>query len=464
MTKRILSLMLVFAMLLPVAGCGAWNEFWDEFNRTNNTEPTNPTDSTEPTDSTKPTGNGENTDDYMKMDEYARPFWVGNTMYDESVLLVAKTDEKGNVIEAPRAKLLFSADKIESVTWYFHEKNGTKIKTLKEGVDFVYEDGYLVALGSIVRNAILELDEFATSVPYVTDKMLTGEQAFPGLSLKSDIPSKTEGLYLPFTEGRQIVQMQLCVTYTHESDLWTGTVPAYLGDSTLQKTVTKLKNKEDVNLLVLGSSTCTGANSSSVLGIAPNLPIWPEMFADELSSIYGSEIHTKNISVGGWTSSNGVGGGTGWVNGVQVQKPGLATQFASGEVKDFKPDLAIIGFGMNDATANMSIDTFCNNIMSMINTIRQQNPDCEIILMGTHLANPLAKNQSKNQKEFNEYLKRISENNDGVAMIDIGAMHQDMLDMGKHYTEMTSNNVNHPNDFLARIYAMNLLASVVIAS
>ncbi len=449
--KKLLALFLVFAMMLPLVACDAWNEFWEEFNGGADTDPTTPT-------------TGGNTDvpgDDMKENQLTQPFWVGNTMYDESVLLIAKTDDKGNVIEAPRAKLLFKAEKIKSVTWYFHENNGSQVKTLTQGVDFVYENGYLVALGSIVHNDILDIDEFATNIPYITDKMLTGEQQFPGLTLQSDIPSKTDGLCLPFTEGYQIVQMQLSVTYEHAGGLWTGAVPEYLGGTTLTKTLTKLQNKEEVNLLVFGDSISTGANSSSVLGINPNLPTWPELFANGLSSHFGGTVNLKNTSVGGWTSSNGIGGGTGWVAGVQVQKPGLATQFASGELKGYKPDLAILGFGMNDATLGLSIDTFCNNMMSMIKTIRQQNPNCEIILLGTMLANPMAKNQSKNQTEYTEYLGRIAKNYENVSVIDIGAMHQDLLDAGKRYTEMSSNNVNHPNDFFARVYAMNLLSALV---
>lgn len=453
--KKILALLLTFAIMLPLVSCAAWDEFWEEFNGGTDKTTSNTTTTTE-------TGGNENppTED-MKVKEYATPFWVGDRMYDESVMLVAKTDDKGNIIEAPRAKLLFEAEKIESVTWYFHENNGSDIKKFNEDVDFIYENGYIVAKGSIVHNDILEMDEFITNMPYVTDKMLTGEQKFPGLTLHSDIPSKSDGLCLPFTEGYQIVQMQLCVTYTHAENVWTGTVPEYLGDTTLKNTLTKLQNKEEVNVLVFGDSISTGANSSSVLGINPGLPTWPQMFAESLSSYYGTTVNLKNTSVGGWTSANGVGGGTGWIAGQQVQKPGLATQFASGELKGYVPDIAIIGFGMNDATLGLSIDTFCNNIMSMINTVRKQNPDCEIILLGTMLANPMAKNQSKNQTEYTEYLKKISKNYENVSVVDIGAIHQDLLDSGKYFTEMSSNNVNHPNDFFARVYAMNLLATLI---
>ena len=452
--NKILALLLIFAMTASLASCNLFNDSEQKPDDSGNTEtPDTPGNNTE--------GENDPPEDDMKIDNYTQPFWVGNTMYDESVMLVAKTDDKGNVISAPKAKLLFEAENIESVTWYFHENNGSEIKTFTEGVDFTYENGYIVAKGSIVHNDILEIDEFSTHMPYVTDKMLTGEQKFPGLTLQSDIPSKTEGLCLPFTEGYQIVQMQLSVTYTHEESLWGGSVPGYLGDTALSGTLAKLKNKEEVNVLVFGDSISTGANSSSVLGITPNLATWPEMFVNGLSSYYGGKVNLKNTSVGGWTSSNGIGGGTGWIAGVQVNKPGLANQFKTGELKGYTPDIAIVGFGMNDATLDLSINTFCNNIISMIKTIRQQNPDCEIILLGTMLANPMAKNQSKNQTEYTEYLVKLSKNYENVSVLDMGAIHQDLLDSGKYYTEMSSNNVNHPNDFFARVYAMNLLSTLI---
>jgi hypothetical protein len=77
------------------------------------------------------------------------------------------------------------------------------------------------------------------------------------------------------------------------------------------------------------------------------------------------------------------------------------------------------------------------------------------------LAKPMAKNQSKNQTECTEYLVKLSGNYDHVTVLDIGAFHQDLLDSGKYYTEMSSNNVNHPNDFFARVYAMNLLSTLI---
>ena len=38
-------------------------------------------------------------------------------------------------------------------------------------------------------------------------------------------------------------------------------------------------------------------------------------------------------------------------------------------------------------------------------------------------------------------------------------MHQSILEH-KRYRDMTGNNVNHPNDFLARVYAQTILQTI----
>ncbi len=432
-------------MLFSFTACGGGTE--------NNEDPTDG-----PNDKPPETQTEEGT-----VDDLVKNFWQSETMYDETILLVAETDENGNVISAPKAKLLFDATQIVSVKQYFHENNGGKVVTFEEGTDFVYEDGYLTALGTITDNIITEKKEFSGTMPYVTDKALTGEEAFPGLAPSTSIPSKETGLYLPFTEGYQIVQMQLSVTYTHDVG-WTGATPSYFGDGALAKMVEKLKGKEKIELFVYGDSISTGANSSSYLNIEPYLDTWPELLSENLARYYGAEVNLTNRSVGGWTSANGVGGGSGYVDGQLIRQAGLS-ELLSTDLDGYVPDLVLLGFGMNDASmGSPDISAYCNNMISMIETLRAVNPDCEIILIGTMLANPMARDQSKNQAEYTQYLSRVAERYEGVCVVDVGAIHQSILDAGKCYTEISSNNVNHPNDFMARVYAMTLLSALIDTS
>lgn len=437
--KKIFSLLLILVMALGIAACTQGSDPNDP----NGGEPGN-TGSEEPDLNTN-----------MKLNDLVKNFWETDTMYDESVMLVAQTDGQGNVTVAPRAKLLFPATQIITVKQYYDGEGNTL--EFEEGKDFIYEDGYLVAKGEVVHDPISEKDVFRTEVPYVTDAQVSGREEFPNLAQNTDIPS-SDGGYLPFTEGYQIVQQQLSVTYRHEEGLWEGTVPAYCGDA-LSRSLAKLENKEDVELFIYGDSISTGANSSSVLGIAPNLDTWDKLFASNLSSWFGGKVEVTNRAVGGWTTVHGVGGGNGYVGGKLVYREGLSAQF-NGELADYSPDIAVIGFGMNDASNGVPINNYLANTKDMIDTVLKRNPSCDIILLGTMLANPKAVNQSKNQQTYSQNLQKVADMYDNCVVVDIGLMHADLLNV-KQYIEMTSNNVNHPNDFIARIYAMHLLSAYI---
>ena len=388
-------------------------------------------------------------------------FWDTDFMFDESAMFIAQTDEQGNVISVPRANLLFKPDRVIRVVQYYREGNGGEIVVFEEGKDFIVKDGALEAVGSFQQNRNTNQAVFSTSVPYVTDKSLTGENDFPGLTYFESTPSKEAGLRLPFTEGRQIVQMQVSVTYQH-SEKWGGVLPSYYGDDVLSRTVQKLLSKEKVELFVYGDSISDGCNSSSMLGIQPRLAVWPELVRRNRAACYGTEVILTNRSVGTWMSSHGVYGGTGWVQGSQITQEGIGRLFES-DLKGYRPDIVVIGFGMNDATNQLPIADYVSNIKTMIDEIRKVNPECDIILLGTMLGNPMTQLFGKNQPEYTQALVNIAKlyGNDGVCVVDIGAMHADILEAGKIYTEISANNANHPNDFMARVYAMNIMSALV---
>ena len=400
--------------------------------------------------------NGDTAGEAGILNNLVKNFWQSDKMYEESVLFVAQTDAQGNVVSAPQAKLLFPAEEILELKQYRPDSDEPVVYA--EGEDFTCSGNTLAAIRTLQE--VSGETVFSGRIPYVTDKALTGEMSFPGVPDSKTVPSKqTPGLYLPFTEGTGIVAMQCTVSYRH-AGTWSGTVPACYADGALKKTVEKLKNGDPVELFVLCDSISTGANSSSVLNMAPHLPTWPELLSENLSSWFGAEVRLTNKAVGGWSSDNGVAGGSGYVDGQLIQQKGLSALLRE-DLPGYMPDVALIGFGMNDASGGLSADRFVGNILSMISALRARNPACEIILIGTMLANPLAVH-SQNQEELTQYLKNISEIEEyNCCTVDIGSMHKDLLDAGKCYTAMSSNNVNHPNDFLARIYAMNLLTAFI---
>ena len=292
----------------------------------------------------------------------------------------------------------------------------------------------------------------------MTDKELSGEERLDGFDY-SQIPSTDAGLHLPFTEGTGFIERQIYVTYTHTGK-WMGQVPVYAG-GTLSKTAEKLKNKETLNLFVYGDSISTGANSTGYLNVYPYADSWPEAVRTGLEQQYGGKVELLNKAVGGWTSEDAIKSSktVGWVGGVQISQPGISGTLK--EMPEYKPDLVVLGFGMNDATNGINRKTYKLYMQRIMTVIRQRNPECEFILLGTMIANPKAYNQSKGQIEYFNELKELSEENTGTVAINIGQMHMDMLDSGKRYADMTGNNVNHPNDFLASVYAMNILSLLI---
>ncbi len=334
------------------------------------------------------------------------PFWQTKTMFNESVMMI-ETEK-----ELPSAKLLFTPIKIISV------KNSALSIEYKEGVDWEYKNGKLWLLKS--SKAIF----------------MSQKELYPDTSSHS-FPKKGGGLIL-FNEGAFFHNKQLAVTYTHASSVWKGPIPTFQGKN-LPITLSKLKNKTGLNLLLFGDSIAEGANASGVNNAPPYLPSWGALIAKGLKRHYKGEINFTNTAVGGKDS-----------------KWGLKT--VQENVVDHNPDLVIIAFGMNDGTLNMNPKTFKENILGMINAVKQRNAKAEFILVSTMLANPES-NFVGTQHLFKAELDDLIQK--GIVIVDITGVHTELLKY-KAYQDMTGNNINHPNDFLIRWYAQQILGVLII--
>ena len=96
----------------------------------------------------------------------------------------------------------------------------------------------------------------------------------------------------------------------------------------------------------------------------------------------------------------------------------------------------------------------------MVNLFREKNPDGEVVLLSTTYPNTES-DWVRNQPLFIDELKKLEEKYPFVAVADMTIMHYNLLEKGKRYRDMTGNNVNHPNDFLARIYAQVILKTIL---
>lgn len=310
-----------------------------------------------------------------------------------------------------------------------------------EGKDYVLEGGKLRILkdGAVDWLPYTEIvsDTYTANkfVPRFVDDKLTNE------FVRADSESWFQQKYIH-------------VTYVH-NEAWDGPVPEYMGDD-LPKTMKKLKGKKDTNIVVYGDSICHGDGATGYLSLNPKMPVWSTLLERSLQSVYGDHVKVTNLSVGGWTSSHGVSGGMEVYQ--QVQVPG-----AKERVGSLKPDLVILGFGHNDGTTpNLTLA----NLEQIMADIRSVSPDTEFIVLGVLYQNPEfsvgdPSNPQRNcvlQRVYEEELKYVTQS--GALFLPLKAYEDTLLEK-KPSWDFFSNNINHPNDFIYRLYAQILCQALV---
>jgi lysophospholipase L1-like esterase len=195
----------------------------------------------------------------QKESELMRPFWKGDTVKGEAVLMEAFGDG------AATGTLMFSPSRILSVTSY----DGTV--TYAPGTDYTVTGRTLVAThGSrmtVVRDADLKHGEIAWNI-------IGGEQVL--------------------------------VNYEH-ADRWPGPVQPYVG-AALPRTAQKLAAHAPLTIVAYGDSITYGVGSSHMRKIAPYERPWIDLFADELRRATGDSLITlDNASQSGadsrWAAS-----------------------------------------------------------------------------------------------------------------------------------------------------------------
>jgi len=346
---------------------------------------------------------------YKKFDLnlYTLPYWKGNIVYNETIMFVGET-------EAP---LLYYPDKVLSVRSY------DLVHEYEEGVDYEVRDGKIVLLeGTKIPSFTLE--EFYP--------------AKPELSLAQvQLCNVTGHPYILFSEGSFFFKRQIHVTYAH-TDTWNGAIPQK--SEKLHSFVERAEAGEELNLVFFGDSITTGGNASGKSNCPPYTDIWPVMVKNVIANKFPqAKINYINTAVGGKE--------TNWA---------IENLAESVIAKD--PDMVILGFGMNDGSKLPS--AYEANMQRLVDEILRAHPDCEIVLLATMLPHFRLTNFYKNQHLFEERLYKIAEEYDNVDVVPMTSIHTSLLEH-KRYYDMTGNNVNHPSDFLVRIYAQSILEVIL---
>ncbi len=328
-------------------------------------------------------------------ESYMEPVWEGTTAYEESVWPVAEQD--GTVKDIP---LLYHADKILSV------QNLARTVTYQQGKDYILADGKL----RIPKGSGIPVTSYDTCHP------------------SNGMFSDGNGGYVYWEEGTGIVTRQIYVTYQH-SDSWEGKKPIDKS-SLLPKTIQRLKNRQDLKIVFYGDSITEGYNTSGFVNTAPYMPKWSSLVTEYLKKAYPfSNITEVNTGLSGKDTRWGV-------------------QNITERVTDHDPDLAVLAFGMNDG-GQRSAEEYVANLQAMIDAIHAKNPDCEIVLVSTTLPNPDVPEVQGKHEAYEEPMLAMEQ--EGIVVANMTAMHRALIEK-KSFRDMTGNNINHPNDYLARVY------------
>ncbi len=188
----------------------------------------------------------------VNLDEYMKPFWRSDTIFNETVLMYSVNGK------AAEGRLLFTPSKILSVQ-KFNLSTRYNLNT-----DYTLNGRVLTRMQN-------------SRMPFRADTSFETKKDLAWFSLQSQ---------------------WVVVTYLH-NDKWTGPVPVYKGDN-VPALMAKLKAKHPVKIVAFGMSITRGMDVSSYDTVPPYMPTYVDLFARELRKKYRySDIKLYNAGLPG---------------------------------------------------------------------------------------------------------------------------------------------------------------------
>ncbi len=316
----------------------------------------------------------------------------------ESVILVG--NEPANLAFAP---MLSKPVRVRST---YHDGLPQTVH-YEPGRDYVLE-----ATGQIWRTLNSRIPDFRTNVLY-------GKEDFD----HTQFPDFGNGGFFAF------------VDYSHR-EKFSPVLPKDEPTATrLPNTRQKLRAGEKVRIVAYGDSITAGGDAT-----APGLIFW-ERWADALRQKYPrATIETVN----------GATGGDSTVQGLQRLTKKVLAQ---------KPDLVLIGFGMNDHNiGGVPPAAFADNLRTMIDRVRADT-GAEIVLFSTFPPNPKWHYGTHNMAAYEAATEAVAREKQ-CAYADVYHLWL-QFEVKKKPGDLLGNNINHPNDFGHWIYFQALLAMEV---
>lgn len=364
-------------------------------------------------------------------------FGLSGLCTDETVAFLRPDEEK---------QLLFDVDRILSVT----SCDGETV--YESGKDYVVRDGKLARTET-------------SAIPVLPPEIYYSDGDAPLLKVRR--PDGTESPCY-FNGSGTMGRFQVKATYTHKPAACL--LPA--GSGRCGRFLRLLERGGDATVFFHGDSITYGCDASMTHRLPPSQPSFPILFVCALARAYAYSVRfvlpeaegayggpfpaaprgTKgtltlvNTAVGGWTSENGVAA--------------LDTHIEP-QIKKYGCDLFLLGYGMNDGSRPP--EETAANCEAIVRRVLSLRENASVMLISTMLPNPEAIGWYANQAIQEPALITLSEtlNREGVPC-DVARMTSVSAAIlkRKQFIDVTGNNINHPNDYLCRVYAAALLRTL----
>ncbi len=375
------------------------------------------------------------------LERYMRPLWNGGRVDNETVMFVGREDTPA---------LTYPASEILSVRSY-------DLKTeYREGVDYRLENGRVVLTAE-------------TTIPYMEESAYyTDDEQYQMLVT---VGNRLQGKYTYWGERTTITKWQVAVTY-RTAAAWPWSVPVCQRER-YARLLEKLEKGEDVTFLFYGDSITAGANASSAVGVEPYAPTWPQMFTQYVAKAYGYRVRyvSEGVAQGFAGGEETVFGTRGTITYVNTAVGGWnvahgnehAAEHLTAFVEKYGCDLFVVAFGMNDG--HITAEQERAGEEALIGCMREQAADTAVVIVAPMLPNPQAINgwfaaQATFEPELAAAADALQEGGVPCALCPMTSMSRALLTR-KRFLDCTGNNINHPNDFLGRLYAQTLFETVV---
>ena len=334
-------------------------------------------------------------------------FYGNKIMPDESVLFSADVNPR-------TANLLFKPNKVISV------KAADESITYEEGKDYTVD---------LEKGQIHLTKDSRIPCP----KLYGGDKKPYG-------PFKNkQGQKMLFSEGSYFHKLQLKVAYEHSGKEWDNKdfIPAPKSEK-FQSLHQKLKTNDTVKVALIGDSISFGYNASGFVKAAPHQDPFGPMVAKRLDKAFAAKIEFSNNSRPGAT--------VGWaLKNVQKTLP-------------LKPELVMIAFGMNDGRRPGRDQLYEDQLRKLIDILRKNDSKVEIVLVANMLPNEEFSDH-KGHFANRDRLYKLEKDYQNVAVADVMSVTEAMLKR-KKFADICGNHVNHPNDFIHRLYAEVILRTI----